>query len=99
MHLPLLRGAGFAGAALLRILSRPLAQPSKSSARRKCYVSERASNNSTGSGALGVVIPEIEPVRHQGNMRASIIVPTLNEESHIVGTIRSLQRRSSEKES
>ena len=31
-------------------------------------------------------------------MRVSIIVPTLNEESHIVGTIRSLQRLSSEKE-
>ena len=66
----------------------------KSSARRKCYASERA----TGSGALSVVIPEIEPVRLQGNMRVSIIVPTLNEESHIVETIRSLQRLSSEKE-
>ena len=31
-------------------------------------------------------------------MRVSIIVPTLNEESHIVRTIRSLQRFSSEKE-
>jgi cellulose synthase/poly-beta-1,6-N-acetylglucosamine synthase-like glycosyltransferase len=91
-------GAGFAGAALPSILSQPLAQPSKSSARRKCYVSERASNNSIGSGALGVVFPEIGPVCLQGNMRVSIIVPTLNEESHIVGTIRSLQRLSSEKE-
>ena len=88
----------FAGAALPSILSQPLAQPSKSSARRKCYVSERASNNSTGSGALGVVFPEIEPVCLQGSMRVSIIVPTLNEESHIVGTIRTLQRLSSEKE-
>jgi hypothetical protein len=55
-------GAGFAGAALVSVLSQPLAQPSKSSFGRKCYASERASNNSTGSGALGVVIPKIEPV-------------------------------------
>ncbi len=31
-------------------------------------------------------------------MRVSIIVPTLNEETHIVKTIRSLQRLSGEKE-
>ncbi|HYY31753.1 MAG TPA: glycosyltransferase, partial [Chthoniobacterales bacterium] len=31
-------------------------------------------------------------------MRVSIIVPTLNEEAHIVETIRSLQRLSGEKE-
>jgi hypothetical protein len=35
-HLPFYAGVGFAGAALLSILSQPLAQPSKSSARRKC---------------------------------------------------------------
>ena len=53
---------------------------------------------STGSDALGVVYLKLEPVCRQGNMRVSIIVPTLNEASHIVGTIRSLQRLSSEKE-
>jgi glycosyltransferase involved in cell wall biosynthesis len=31
-------------------------------------------------------------------MRVSIIIPTLNEESHIVETVRSLQRLSGEKE-
>jgi cellulose synthase/poly-beta-1,6-N-acetylglucosamine synthase-like glycosyltransferase len=65
---------------------------------KKMYASERASNNSTGSGAFSVVSAEIEPVCLQGNMRISIVVPTLNEESHILGTIRSLHRLSREKE-
>ena len=69
----------------------------KERASAECDTADRRGKR-CGCGTLGVVSAEIEPVCLQGNMRVSIIVPTLNEASHIVGTIRSLQRLSSEKE-
>lgn len=50
------------------------------------------------SSDRSVVFGKRELARPSIDMRVSIIVPTLNEEAHIEGTIRSLQQLSGEKE-